>query len=98
MIEPNFIKSINIHNQNLQTFIIIVLLNSGIVKKYNIYPNSSQIAQYTISGIYNQVDPITSVTILNPSNDSIYNLQSTQVKGIVKLNLTILESGKVVQR
>jgi len=98
MIEPNYIKSINIHNQNSSRFIIVVLLNSGIVKKYYIYPNTSQIAQHVISGTYNQVDPITSLTIFNQSNDCIFNYSTTQVKGIVKLNLTILESGKVVRR
>jgi hypothetical protein len=98
MIEPNYIKSINIYNQSSSTFIIVLLLNSGVIKKYNIYPNSSQVAQYAISGTYNQVDPIASVNILNLSHDSIYDFSTTQVKGIVKLNLTILESGKVIKR
>lgn len=98
MIEPNYIKSIHIHNQSISTFIIVLMLNSGAIKKNNIYPQSSQVAQYAIAGTYNQVDPITSITILNQSNDSVYNFGTTQVKGIVKLNLTILESGKVIQR
>jgi len=98
MIEPNYIKSINIHNQSSSTFIIVLLLGSGIIKKYNIYPQSSQVAQYAISGTYNQVDPITSINILNSSLDSVYDFSTAQVKGIVKLNLTILESGKVIQR
>lgn len=97
MIEPNYIKSIHIHNQSSRTFIIVLLLGSRTIKKYNIYPQSSQVAQYAISGTYNQVDPITSINILNQSNDSVYNFATTQVKGIVKLNLTILESGKVIQ-
>jgi hypothetical protein len=98
MIEPYYIKSINVHNQNSSTFIIILLLGSGIIKKYNIYPNSSQVAQYAIAGSYNQVDPITSITIFNQSNDCIFNYSTKQVKGIVKLNLTIQESGKVINR
>ena len=98
MIEPNYIKSINIHNQSFRIYTIILLLDSGAIKKYNIYPNTSQAAQYTINGIYNQVDPITSVHILNSYNDTIYDFSVNQVKGIVKLNLTILESGKVSQK
>lgn len=98
MIQPNYIKSIYIHNRNKNTFIVVVMLNSGAIKKYNIYPNTTQVAQYAIAGMYNQVDPILSITILNASNDSVYHFTTTQIKGIVKLNLTILESGAVIQK